>query len=77
MGNETLKEDIQLICVRATSFPVGVLTAYKKLEQVDPSIRKRTFYGSHMEVTTALFIGLPQKKSQMTKQKSETRKIHH
>ena len=45
MEKYTLKEDIHLICVRATSFPDGVGEAFQKLEQNEASIANRKFFG--------------------------------
>lgn len=45
MGKHTVKDDIHLICVRATSFPDGIAEAFQKLEQTDASIAKRKRYG--------------------------------
>lgn len=44
MENLTLNKEIQLVCVKATSFPDGIMAAYKKLEQV-VDVKGRTVYG--------------------------------
>ncbi len=45
MEKHTVKDDIHLICARATSFPDGITEAFQKLEQTDASIAKRKRYG--------------------------------
>src|SRR6186713_3028659 len=40
MENYTLKEDINIICVAADSFPDGILPAFEKLHQLVPGKRK-------------------------------------
>lgn len=39
-----LKEDIRILCIRATSFPMGVKQAFDKLG-ILPDCQDRTFYG--------------------------------
>lgn len=45
MERHTVTADINLICVRATSFPHGIKEAFEKLEKIVPGVMKRTFYG--------------------------------
>jgi hypothetical protein len=45
MESIRLDKNLQLICVRAASFPTGIKEAFEKLRQRDPSIGTRTFYG--------------------------------
>lgn len=40
MENYTLKEDINIVCVTAASFPDGILPAFQKLHQLIPGERK-------------------------------------
>lgn len=44
MENLTLNKEIQIVCIKATSFPDGIIAAYKKLEQV-VDVKGRTVYG--------------------------------
>ena len=45
MEKFTLDRDINLLCVRAKSFPQGVADAFKNLENLHPSVIQRDFYG--------------------------------
>jgi hypothetical protein len=40
-----LKKDIKVFCVTAEPFPHGIVDAFQKLENLDPSICERPFYG--------------------------------
>lgn len=64
MENFILEKDINLICVRATSFPLGITEAFKKLEQAHASIPGRTFFGiSHGSDTGILYWAAAESKS--------------
>lgn len=39
------KEDVSLICLRATSFPEGIMDAFNKLQDSLPNCSERTWYG--------------------------------
>ena len=39
------KEDVSLICLRATSFPEGIMDAFNKLQDLLPNCSERTWYG--------------------------------
>lgn len=55
MENLTINKEVQLVCVRAASFPNGIMAAYKKLEQV-VKVKDRTVYGiSHGSDTGTLY----------------------
>lgn len=43
--NYTLDKDLYMICIRATSFPEGICTAFEKLMQTESSLAHRTRYG--------------------------------
>ena len=45
MEKYELKNDVKVFCATAKSFPEGVAGAFQTLENIDPSIRKRPFYG--------------------------------
>ncbi len=45
MEKYTLDKDLYMICVRADSFPEGILEAVQKLKQTESSIANRTLYG--------------------------------
>lgn len=45
METTTIKEDIQIGMVRATSFPAGVMDAHQKLHSIVPFSRERGYYG--------------------------------
>ena len=49
MESIILNEDIKVICVRAKSFPHGIVEAFKTLENLDPTICERPFYGISSE----------------------------
>lgn len=55
MGNLTIDKEIHLVCVRATSFPDGIMAAYKKLEQI-VDVKSRMVYGvSHGSDTGIIY----------------------
>lgn len=41
----TLTKDIEVFCIRATSFPEGIKPAFEKLESLLPSMEDRQLYG--------------------------------
>jgi hypothetical protein len=43
--NFVLNSDVKVFCVTAKSFPNGIVEAFKTLENLDPSICERPFYG--------------------------------
>jgi hypothetical protein len=43
--NFVLDKDVHLFCVTARSFPNGIVEAFQTLENLDPSICERPFYG--------------------------------
>jgi hypothetical protein len=45
MDKFTLKEDVKVFCVTATSFPQGISAAHEKLHALLPSDAGRKFYG--------------------------------
>lgn len=45
MAKHVEKIDFNLICVKANSFPDGILEAFKTLERVVPNAMERDFYG--------------------------------
>lgn len=45
MENFELDRDIAIVCVTATSFPMGIGAAFKKLEDMVGSVQDRVFYG--------------------------------
>jgi hypothetical protein len=45
MDKFTLKEDIKVFCVTASSFPEGISAAHEKLHALLPSDAARRFYG--------------------------------
>ncbi len=45
MKNYNLEKDIEVMCVTATSFPEGVMDAYKKLQSLIPVSKERRYFG--------------------------------
>jgi predicted transcriptional regulator YdeE len=45
MKNYRLEKDIHVICVTATSFPDGVMDAYKKLQSLITDSKERRYFG--------------------------------
>lgn len=45
MQEYTVEKDIQLCCETVPDFPMGISTAFRKLEEALPEVKKRTFYG--------------------------------
>lgn len=45
MEKYILDEDVKVLCVKARSFPEGVLEAFQTIENLHPSMKTRTFYG--------------------------------
>ncbi|MBI1782927.1 MAG: transcriptional regulator [Sphingobacteriales bacterium] len=45
MEKYIIEKDIPVVCVRASSFPDGVMTAFEKLHQLTSSVTGRTIYG--------------------------------
>ena len=45
MDTQLIDKDVHLLRHRASSFPEGVLQAFKFIEQADPDFCRRTFYG--------------------------------
>jgi len=45
MEKYELKEDVRVFCVKAKSFPDGVVEAFQTIEKIDPAMKARTFYG--------------------------------
>jgi hypothetical protein len=43
--NFVLNSDVKVLCVTAKSFPNGIVEAFQTLENLDPSICERPFYG--------------------------------
>src|SRR5215831_15363969 len=41
----SIKEDIQVMCITADSFPAGVMSAHQKLHSLFPPEEGRVFYG--------------------------------
>ena len=39
------KEDVSLICLKAASFPEGIMDAFNKLQESLPNCSERTWYG--------------------------------
>jgi hypothetical protein len=44
-GKYVIDNDINVVCVRASSFPEGIGDAYQKLRSILPSLEQRTLYG--------------------------------
>ncbi len=49
MERYELKKDKKLFCVAAQSFPTGIIEAFQTLENLDPSVIGRHFYGISIE----------------------------
>lgn len=63
MENLTVNTEIQLVCVRATSFPDGIMAAYKKLGQ-RVNVKERPVYGiSHGSDTGIIYWASAEAKS--------------
>ena len=45
MEKYELAKDIQVICATASSFPAGIMEAFKRLEELHPDMGTRTLYG--------------------------------
>ncbi|MEQ1500557.1 MAG: effector binding domain-containing protein [Parcubacteria group bacterium] len=45
MQNYNLEKDIQVMCLTATSFPDGVMDAYKKLQSLITDSKERRYFG--------------------------------
>ncbi|MFZ2522288.1 MAG: effector binding domain-containing protein [Minisyncoccia bacterium] len=45
MKNYNLEKDIQVMCLTATSFPDGVMDAYKKLQSLITDSKERRYFG--------------------------------
>jgi 4-aminobutyrate aminotransferase-like enzyme len=45
MENFDIEKDITVVCMKATSFPEGVLAAHKKLHSIVPFSKERGYYG--------------------------------
>jgi predicted transcriptional regulator YdeE len=45
MSNYFLEGDINVICIKADSFPAGVLTAHQKLQALTGNDKKRKYFG--------------------------------
>ncbi len=45
MKNYNLEKDIHVICITATSFPDGVMDAYKKLQSLITDSKERRYFG--------------------------------
>jgi len=45
MEKYELKEDVKVFYVQAKSFPEGVVEAFQTIENIDPSMKQRIFYG--------------------------------
>jgi hypothetical protein len=65
MEKLVLNKEIHLVCVRATSFPDGIMAAYQKLEQVVAPIKDRTVFGiSHGSDTGIIYWACAEAKSE-------------
>ncbi|MBX9850130.1 MAG: hypothetical protein K2X86_00055 [Cytophagaceae bacterium] len=49
METYNLKDDVNVLYVKAKKFPEGIMQAFKTLENLDPSICERPFYGISYE----------------------------
>ncbi len=45
MKEQKIPADIPLLCAKATSFPDGILAAFRLIEDTDPEFCKRKFHG--------------------------------
>lgn len=45
MNVKKISEDIYLLCSKATSFPEGIVDAFRLIEHADADFCRRTFYG--------------------------------
>lgn len=55
MQNYNLEKNIRVMCVPATSFPEGVMDAYKKLQSLIADSKDRRYFGiSHPNKTGAI-----------------------